>query len=100
MITAIDTNILLDILLPNEDFYVTSAAALQNAAAEGSLVVCDTVYAELCTHFGTHRECDAFLDSLEIRPQALTREALFLASRTWRTDRQRGASGREFWQIF
>lgn len=46
MITAIDTNILLDILVPNEDFYEASANALQEAAGEGSLVVSDIVYAD------------------------------------------------------
>jgi hypothetical protein len=35
MITAIDTNILLDILVPNEDCYEASATALQEAAGEG-----------------------------------------------------------------
>lgn len=51
MITAIDTNILLDILAPNEDFYEKSANALQDAAGIGSLVVSDIVYAELCIYF-------------------------------------------------
>jgi predicted nucleic acid-binding protein len=51
MITAIDTNILLDILVPNEDFYEVSARALEDAAGEGSLVVSDIVYAELCLRF-------------------------------------------------
>lgn len=91
MITAIDTNILLDILLPNEAFCDASASALQDAADEGSLVISDIVYAELCIHFNTRRECDSFLHSNEIRIQALTREAHFLASRAWRTyRRQRG----------
>src|SRR6185312_11233202 len=75
MITAIDTNILLDILVPNENFYDGSANALQAAAGEGSLVVSDIVYAELCIHFETQRECDGFLESNEIRVQALTRDA-------------------------
>src|SRR5882724_700168 len=48
MITAIDTNILLDILIPNEEFYEASADALEDAAGEGSLVISDIVYAELC----------------------------------------------------
>jgi predicted nucleic acid-binding protein len=90
MITAVDTNILLDILAPNEQFYEASADALQEAAGEGSLVISDIVYAELCIHFETQRECDAFLESNEIRVQALTREAHFLASRAWRTYRQQG----------
>jgi hypothetical protein len=36
MITAIDTNILFDILLPNKAFYEASAAALQASADQGS----------------------------------------------------------------
>jgi hypothetical protein len=90
MITAIDPNILLDILVPNENFYEVSADALQDAAMDGSLVVSEIVYAELCIHFDTRRECDSFLESNEICVQALTREAHFFASRAWRTYRQQG----------
>lgn len=90
MITAVDTNILLDILVPNETFYEMSASALQDAATDGSLVVSDIVYAELCVHFETQRECDTFLESIEIRVQALTREAQFFASRAWRAYRRQG----------
>jgi len=90
MITAVDTNILLDILVPNEPFYEASGDALEEAAGEGSIVISDIVYAELCIHFENQRDCDAFLESNEIRVQALTREAHFLASRAWRTYRQQG----------
>jgi predicted nucleic acid-binding protein len=88
MITAVDTNILLDILVPNEQFYEASGDALEEAAGEGSIVISDIVYAELCIHFENQRDSDAFLESNEIRVQALTREAHFLASRAWRTYRQ------------
>jgi predicted nucleic acid-binding protein len=90
MITAIDTNILLDILVPNEAFYEASASALQDAAGEGSLVISDIVYAELHIQFETQRECDAFLEDNEIRVQALAREAHFAASRAWRAYRKQG----------
>lgn len=90
MITAIDTNILLDILVPNEKFYEASATAIEDAASSGSLVICDLVYAELCIHFSNQRECDGFLESNEIRVESLTRDAHFLASRTWRTYREQG----------
>lgn len=90
MITAIDTNILLDILVPNEEFYEVSADALQESATAGSLAICDIVYAELCIHFRVQHDCDSFLESNEIRVQALTREAHFLASRAWRTYREQG----------
>jgi predicted nucleic acid-binding protein len=51
MITATDTNILLDILIPNERFYELSADVLERAANADSLMICDLVYTELCTHF-------------------------------------------------
>jgi predicted nucleic acid-binding protein len=92
MITAVDTNILLDILLPNEAFYEASAGALQDSAGGGSLVISDIVYAEICTHFGTRGDCDAFLESIDIRVETLTRESHFLASRAWRTYRLRGGT--------
>jgi predicted nucleic acid-binding protein len=90
MITAIDTNILLDILVPNDDYFMASASALQGSATEGSLVISGIVYAELCIYFAKQQECDAFLESNEIRVQALTREAYFLASRVWREYRRQG----------
>jgi predicted nucleic acid-binding protein len=67
-----------------------SVRALENAAAEGSLVVCDLVYAELCIHFHAQGECDRFLHANEIRVEALNSEAHFLASRVWRAYRKQG----------
>jgi len=90
MITAIDTNIFLDVLLPNDKFYDASAVALEESATSGNLVICDLVYAELCIHFSSQRECDGFLETSRIRVEPLSREAHFLASRTWRTYRKQG----------
>jgi hypothetical protein len=90
MITAIDTNILLDILIPNGDFCDASAEALEKAASGGSLVICDIVYAELCVHFENQRDCDAFLDANQIRVQSLSRDSHFRASRAWRNYRRQG----------
>ena len=90
MITAIDTNALLDILVPDPEYFERSLQALEEAANAGSLVVCDLVYAELCVHFQHQTDCDQFLRQNDIRVEALTREASFLASRLWRTYRQEG----------
>lgn len=90
MITAVDSNILFDILLPNEDFFARSGQALQHAWASGALVICDLVYAEVSVHFATRPECDAFLSELGIRVEALGREAGFLAGRAWRIYRKQG----------
>lgn len=92
MITAIDTNVLLDILLPSADFCEAAIEALEDSAAAGSLVVCDLVYAELCVHFSTGQDCDDFLAANEIRVESLTRAAHFRASRAWRQYRRQGGS--------
>jgi predicted nucleic acid-binding protein len=90
MITAVDTNVLLDILLGSEEFFDASSTALGIASSDGSLVICDVVYAELCAHFRTQRQCDEFLEDTGIRPEPLSRSASFLASRTWRRNRLQG----------
>lgn len=90
MITAVDTHVLLDVLLPDDKFLAQSIRALDEAASAGSLVICDPVYAELCVHFETQDECDEFLKDNDIRTEALSRAAGFLASRTWRAYRARG----------
>lgn len=73
MITAVDANISLDILLPNEQFFGAASSAVRLAATGGSLVICDVVYAELSVHFATQQECDDFLEENDARVEALTR---------------------------
>ena len=92
MITAIDTNVLLDVLLPNDDFVDSAMAAIEESLTAGSLVICDVVYAELCVHFATQDDCDEFLAANQIRVEALIRSAHFAASRAWRHYRQHGGS--------
>ena len=90
MITAIDTSVLLDVLVPDPEYFERSLQALEEAANGGSLVVCDLVYGELCVHFEHQGDCDQFLEQNDVRVEALTREASFLASRLWRSYRHRG----------
>lgn len=90
MITALDTSVLLDLLLPDPRFSGVSQRALENAAEAGSLVICDIVYAELCVHFEQQQEFDNFLKEIEIRVESLSQAACFLASRVWRNYRKQG----------
>jgi hypothetical protein len=90
MITAIDTSVLLDVLVPDPEYFERSLQALEEAANAGSLVVCDLVYAELCVNFEHQGDCEEFLQKNDIRVEALTREASFLASRLWRGHRHGG----------
>jgi len=90
MLTALDTNVLLDILIPNDSFADCAEAAIEAAASEGLLVVCDIVYAEVCSQFATQKDCDFFFSDNMIRVESPSREALFTASRIWRRYRKQG----------
>ncbi|MBT4502632.1 MAG: PIN domain-containing protein [Gemmatimonadetes bacterium] len=83
MITALDTNILLDLLIPNPRFLDASRGALERAHAQGPLILCETVYAELASQFTTREEVESFLRDTNIQLVAATPKALYSASRAW-----------------
>jgi hypothetical protein len=87
MTTAIDTNILMDILVPNPRWNEASAITLSRS---GALIISDVVYAELGAHFAARESLDEFLESLDIRVEPLNRQASYLAGRAWRAYRKRG----------
>lgn len=84
MITAIDTNVLLDLLIPGAPHAASSKVLLDEALADGSLVVCDVVFAELACHFPDAAQLDTFLEDTTIRRVSMDREALVLASEAWK----------------
>ena len=90
MITALDTNVLLDVLLSNEDFAEAAIRLIESNSRAGSLVINDLVYAELCGHFDHKAACDLFLEENQIDVVHLSDEACFLASRIWRQYRKQG----------
>ena len=86
MITAIDTNVLLDVLL---DAHPPSREALREAHRAGGLVVSEIVYAELCC--GRPRsEVDEILSQLTIELAPSSRAALEAAGRLWAAHLGRG----------
>ncbi|MBI1741629.1 type II toxin-antitoxin system VapC family toxin [Candidatus Acetothermia bacterium] len=84
MITAVDTNILLDILIPNAQYAQTSKQFLDKALAEGALVIGEVVYAELASQFPTKQELDKFLSETQIRRESSSAEALHRAAEAWK----------------
>ena len=51
MITLIDTNILLDVFLPDPEFGERSLNSLETVFHEGSIIINDIIYAELVPQF-------------------------------------------------
>jgi predicted nucleic acid-binding protein len=52
MITAVDTNVLLDVFGADPRFSLRSSQALGKCLREGALVICEVVWAETATVFG------------------------------------------------
>jgi predicted nucleic acid-binding protein len=57
MITALDTNILLDVLIPDESHFQKSKKLLDDHFEKGQLVISEVVYAELASQFPTTTLC-------------------------------------------
>ena len=84
MITAVDTNVLLDVLVPGEPHAESSEQALAESLRAGPIVISEPVYAELAGRFPAREDMDRFLEDIDIRLRPSGAEALYLAGRAWR----------------
>jgi predicted nucleic acid-binding protein len=83
MILAVDTNILLDILIPNSAHASSSLNYLTNLSPDEEVIVCEVVFAELASQFGSLDDLLNFLRDTGIRVVPSSEETLFEASRAW-----------------
>lgn len=83
MITAVDTNILLDVFLPDERFATDSAELLKLAYDEGALIICDIVYAELVPQFEDRQRLDKTLAIINVSLSSVDTDVAFLAGEKW-----------------
>jgi len=84
LITAIDTNILLDILIPDEKFIMSSKMLLDKYVDKGQLVLCEIVYAELASQFPSEKELKNFLSDTSIKLVYSNERSLSLAGARWK----------------
>ena len=69
MITAVDTNILLGILIPEAAHGDTSEQAVTESLRAGATIISEVVYAELSAHLSIQEELDHFLEEAGILSQ-------------------------------
>jgi predicted nucleic acid-binding protein len=84
LITAVDTNILLDVLIAGQRHAATSEASLHDSANQGALVVCEIVVAEVAAALESRSVLDEFFDSTGIRLERSGMESLLSAGGAWR----------------
>lgn len=94
MITAVDTNVLLDVLTADPRFGEASRGAMVRCAQEGSLVACDVVWAETSAAFPSVAAFARSMATLGLRFQALDEQAAAAAGVSWRRYRTVGGTRR------
>jgi predicted nucleic acid-binding protein len=84
MIAAVDTNVLLDILIPDEEHGPESKAVLNRYNEQGRLVICESVFAELSSQFPSEDELLRFLSQTGIKFIRSEERALTRAGKAWK----------------
>jgi predicted nucleic acid-binding protein len=92
MITAIDTNILIDILAGTPQQFTDASEAVRKLRQQGRILVPIVCYAELASRFTNETKLKDFIDLLDATTLPLTPEAAYLAGTFFRRYLQRGDS--------
>lgn len=90
MITAVDSNVLIDMLGADPRFGPLSRAALRRCLYEGALIACDAVWAEVVAAFPEVSATTDALIRLPIDHSAGTPGGAIRAGVAWRAYRQAG----------
>jgi predicted nucleic acid-binding protein len=89
LITAVDTNVLLDLLIPDAPHAAEAETALNDAARAGAVVASPLVYAELATFFALQADLRRFLDQTGMVVDSLELDGLHAAGQAWKIYNQR-----------
>lgn len=94
MISALDTTVLLDMLLGDARFGPASTVIVRRASAEGRLVVCSAVWAEVSAAYDDPRRAATVLERMEVELVPDDREVAAMAGKAWRSYRRAGGTRR------
>ncbi|CAN5627003.1 type II toxin-antitoxin system VapC family toxin [soil metagenome] len=90
MITAVDSNVLIDVLSADPTFGPRSRSALLRVRGEGVLLACDVVWAEVIGAFPDLAATEAALHGLTVVYSETGRPAATRAGIAWRSYRRAG----------
>jgi hypothetical protein len=93
MITAVDTNILVDILEPDPIYGTMSKELFKQCLKEGLVVACDVVWSEVATAYGhAPDELVEALNRMGVKYSAMSLEAALAAAKCWHEYREQGGT--------
>ena len=90
MITAVDTSVLLDLFTDNQMFRDRSLAAIRQSLADGPIVACDVVWAEVVAAFADEGAATQAMGGVPVAYSALDSGSASRAGTAWRAYRRRG----------
>ena len=90
MITAVDTSILLDVIISDDSHGPQSKQSLRDAFDRGAIVVCDLVYAELVPAFGDRDSLDSALREIGAKSSSIDNLIAYEAGIRWMQYRRSG----------
>ena len=94
MITAVDTNIILDVLIPGEPFGESSKELLDRHSSKGKLILCEVVFAELAARFPSEEELTSFLADTRMNLVYSNERSLYVAGSRWTEYARKSAKNR------
>ena len=92
--TLVDSNVILDVLTEDPEWFDWSAAALGRVATSGTLLINPIIYAEVSTRFERIEDLDDALPHQYYRRVPLPWEAAFLAGQCFIRYRRKGGQRR------
>jgi predicted nucleic acid-binding protein len=90
MITAVDTSVLLDVFDKDPEFMSRSLTALRACEAEGALVACEIVWAEVASRFPSSDVARSIMERVRIDFGVADIDTALSAGTVWREYRRRG----------
>ena len=90
MITAVDTNVLLDVFIPSDEHGPQSREWLSAAYNAGAVIVCDLVYAELVPAFTAKASLDNALREIGAALSSINSSIAYEAGLRWKLYRESG----------
>jgi predicted nucleic acid-binding protein len=92
VITAVDSNVVFDVIGANPEFGPASLRAIGQAQKAGVVMACDIVWGEVGAVYPTPQDAADAMELMDIRFAALDPEVAAAAGRVWRAyrDRRRG----------
>lgn len=90
MITAVDTNVLLDVFVADDRFGQSSRTRLVSAYRDGAVIASEIVYAELAPAFGDRSLLDRALGEAHVQISPINADIAWEAGMRWMRYRRRG----------